>query len=285
MLFLDLKKAFDSVSRPLLINKLVNRGISAELVNAVASLLTNTGHLNIKEGKSYKTTIGVPQGGVLSPLLFNLYIDDLICQLDEAAKRAPAGVAGGRSALEEDSTGEVLAYADDIALTCDEHAIEALLDVVDKWCKTNYIQVNKSKSLLMRIRVDARTPAPEETNRRGYPVGNCYKYLGVMIPDDLRFFKTTSTLKDKAAALHRAALRTLALSEQHKYLAWKTLVESQTFYHLLTIARYDQSKKQSAQDVYYTLLKAALRIKGRPNKAALLQVTVGDLKAYLEEYL
>ena len=81
----------------------------------------------------------------------------------------------------------VLAYADDIALACEESDIEALLDVVEEWSKANYIEMNKSKSLMMRVRVDGRTPAPAETNRRGIPVGSCYKYLGVTIPDDLRF--------------------------------------------------------------------------------------------------
>ena len=125
----------------------------------------------------------------MSPFLFNLYIDDLVRQLEEVAKQANTRlIAGYRdTAVEEDGLGRVLAYADDIALTCEEQDIDSLLDTVEKWCGDNYISVNKSKSLLMRIRVDGRTPVPVETAKRGYPIGTSYKYLGVILPDDLRF--------------------------------------------------------------------------------------------------
>ena len=92
-------------------------------------------------------------------------------------------------------------------------------------------------------------------------------------------------LKVKASGLYQTVLRTTALTDSHKYIAWKTLIESQTFYQLLTIAKYDQSSKSVVQDIYYTLLKTVLRMKGRPNKAHLLRETIGDPQEYLNAYL
>ncbi|KAJ0173854.1 hypothetical protein K1T71_011003 [Dendrolimus kikuchii] len=78
--FLDLKKAFDTVSVPILLNKMERCGIRGLPFNIFKSYLENRsqvtkldGHLSNKQTMSF----GVPQGSILGPSLFLIYINDI----------------------------------------------------------------------------------------------------------------------------------------------------------------------------------------------------------------
>ena len=97
--FLDLKKAFDGVPHVSLINKLTALNINPYLLQWIVDYLSNRHQyigVNGKTSTSSRVLLGVPQGSILGPLLFLIYINDITnVELND---------------------GNLLLYADDILL-------------------------------------------------------------------------------------------------------------------------------------------------------------------------
>ena len=98
--FFDLSKAFDRVPHSQLISTLANIGVSGSLLAWFRSYLSNRSQRVVLDGHSstiHAVTSGVPQGSILGPLLFSIYLNPLT-----------------NISLSRDST--LILYADDIVL-------------------------------------------------------------------------------------------------------------------------------------------------------------------------
>ena len=113
--------------------------------------------------KSININRGVLQGSILSPMLFNIYINDLIITIKNNAY-------------------DVLAYADDIAvITKNYDELINTMKIIENWAENNDMNINKKKCGILVV----KGLNNKIDNIYGYPIKNTYKYLGITINNNL----------------------------------------------------------------------------------------------------
>jgi len=137
---LDANKAFDRVLHSGLLLKLVQKGVSLSFVKLLRdwySRQTCAVLWNSVLGESFRILCGVRQGGVLSPVLFSLYIDDIIVKL----RNSGYGLHIGSTFI-----GCIL-YADDIVLlSCSCYGLQKLVNICMNYGKIWDISFNPNKT-------------------------------------------------------------------------------------------------------------------------------------------
>ena len=172
--FVDFSKAFDTVPRDILLKKLKDKGIDGKILDIIKTLYLND-TASVKIGKSFsppfETNIGVRQGCVLSPLLFNLFLADLQPILQDSSDNP---------SIDDEVNISCLLWADDILMfSKSQEGLQKKLDKLEKYCIDNKLTVNTEKTQCMVFNKKGRLLK----NYRNTPL-TCvreYKYLGFVV--------------------------------------------------------------------------------------------------------
>jgi len=125
--------------------------------------------------KAFKSTNGVRQGGILSPLYFNVFVDDLSCILSNVK----AGCHINNTCINH------LLYADDsVIMAPSPYALQMLINECEKYAKDNEMIYNAKKTVCMAILPKCLQHLNIPTmylNNKGLDWVNEHKYLGIFI--------------------------------------------------------------------------------------------------------
>ena len=177
LLFIDFKKAFDMVDSNLLIYKLLNYRFSNIAIKLIQSYFEDRYQctkLGVNLSKKARLRLGVPQGSVLGPLLFIIFINDLAFFLTLVL-----------AVLFADDTS-LLFTGVDLDKTISYFRVR--LKQLNEWCKHNRLYINWSKTFIMIVS-NKRILKPDYIEFDGIKIGcvKTFKLLGVHIDDKLHF--------------------------------------------------------------------------------------------------
>ena len=207
LLFLDVRKAFDSLDHNMLLLKLQRLGASGNMLTWFFSYLDRTQRVRHNGNISLEQTFkcGIPQGSCLGPTLFIFYINDVFAQIDMDIN--------------------IMMFADDCVLYKSDESLDHIhvrlqsgLDNYMNWGKENNMYLNASKTKLMLIkstnRYDMHRPMLAEGNC--IQTVNTFNYLGVILDTQLTFTPYYNMVK------RRMENKIFVLSKIRKYIDNKT---------------------------------------------------------------
>ena len=261
-IFVDLSKAFDTIDHGILLKKLERygiRGVAGSLIESYLSRRTQFTEVLKERSDSLTIQYGVPQGSVLGPLLFLLYINDI-------------------SRLS--NLGVYVLFADDTNIFIEGNTAQEAYEKGNKLllCLQNYMLLNKlhinmSKCCFMHFKPKSSRPTDEVLKLEidGFAIKKCTetRFLGVIIDDKLNWDAHIKHLKRKLNYAIATLSRIMDSIPKHLHRnLYYTLFESHLSYCISVWGAAAQYRISSL----WTIQKQCIR------------VLFGDREAFLDKY-
>ena len=191
--FLDIEGAFDNVSFSAISTAINKSPVDQSTAGWITSMVTNRyitiSHKNAS--KRIRVKRGCPQGGILSPFLWNLIVDDL---LKFTMNALPAYLQ---------------AFADDLVALAEGKDLDHMrasaqktINTIERWCKSKGLNISalKTKIVLFTWKKDQSLPIPLKVGGRPIELSNSVKFLGVTLDSKLTFNEHIDNITRKATA-------------------------------------------------------------------------------------
>lgn len=215
--FCDFSKAFDCVNHELLMQKLDRYGFRGVCNDWFRSYISDRKQLvrsNEKLSHAKDILWGVPQGSVLGPILFLIYLNDLVT----------LSIQGVFTIFADDTT--LLWHGKNSSHM--EETISRDLEVVKKWCDANYLCFNIKKTNLLTF-----SSYIDNLNLNGHILENKSqaKFLGIFMDNNLKFDQHISALTKKlASGCYALRIVSNELSLSTTKMVYHSLIESHLRY-------------------------------------------------------
>jgi len=285
-LFIDFSNAYNRVPHTKLFEKLRNKHILEEDETQFLEQMYARYRLKLG-GSRLKCNKGVAQGSIISPALFDIYIEDLSQELMEASLNAE----------------DILCYADDILILCTSFKqLEECIEIIEKWSKMNGMDLNKNKSGIVIFGDRRAKKIPKMTNKNkdaksgaktgkqewipsqetfgGIPICSKYKYLGTWLNSKLTCGPQIRHIRKKAAHLFTKLYPYLSnASADARRDMWQTMV-APLFNAALILLEFEPSltHKLSLERVRRMTFKQFMMISKRTNTQLVNDLIRKDLR-------
>lgn len=240
--FIDIEGAFDNTPHMSIERAASRKGLEPSIIQWIKSMLANrtvTAKI-LGESTTAITSRGCPQGGVLSPLLWSIVVDELLEILTNNGL-------------------EVIGYADDIAIMVrgnDDQIIsdrmQEALNLIQEWCCDNNLGINPNKIVIVpftnRRKLDFKTLA---LRGRTIELEKTVKYLGIYLDQKLTWNQQLENIRTKAIrALWTCSMlygKTWGLKPQMIHWTYTMIIRPMITYAALVW--WPKTKQKQAQNV------------------------------------
>jgi Reverse transcriptase (RNA-dependent DNA polymerase) len=189
-IYLDLTRAFETINHKILLAKLENYGFHNKSLKLLEDYFCDRKQITIVNkhySDSSSVKVGVPQGTILGPWLFILFLNDI---------------------FKTSSLPKIICFADDTLLlytiekNCKllSHEINSSLNNIANWFDSNLLLLNENKSNFMLYSITAKNELPKLTVTLGYKIIEetySFKYLGLNFAPNLKWSVHINTLLTK----------------------------------------------------------------------------------------
>ena len=266
VVFLDLKRAFEVVDRKILINKLKWYGVNGVVLDWFKSYLENRSQrvkFNGMLSDSINVELGVPQGSLLGPLLFLIFINDIVESASENC--------------------EIRLFADDAVIYVTGYSSREIndklnkqMDKIDKWVQINKLCVNVGKTKVMLVRGIRKKVCEDiiKIKLRGkeLEVVTDIKYLGIIIDKNLNFSKHIDYVSRKVGA-NLGVMRRIGrdISAYMKCVVYKAIIAPLFDYCGSILVSVNQTEVKHLQKLQNEGMRIILRCDRRVQIANMLE--------------